>query len=133
MAAKLLMGVATVIVGVALAVGGFLLWVVGGPVGILARELPRDAPPELNVDYRTDVDCLLQFHVNGETWRLDKQGRTWPPPEEWPGIREEFSTWGVPGIVRFTSDTAAVFRARTDGSEWPAGTWSGPLADGLCI
>jgi hypothetical protein len=119
-----------VLVGV-LAVGGVLLWATGGPVGLLARELPSDGAIEIGVDYRATIDCLLQFRVGKAPWRLDSHAG-WPPPEEWPGIRDA-STWTVPGTVRFSSYNTAVFRAQTDGSEWTAAPAFGPLSGGLCI
>jgi hypothetical protein len=118
----------------ALVIGGFALWVVGGPAALLARELPTKAPPELNVDYRANIDCLSQFYANDVTWRLAEDGRTgWPPPQEPFANRDTFSTWTVPGIVRFTSDHAAIFRAQTDGSEWAAAPYNGIFAGGGCI
>jgi hypothetical protein len=133
-AARLLMVMTSFVMLLALVIGGFALWVVGGPAALLARELPTEGSPELNIDYRADIDCLRQFHTNGEAWRLTRgDGRGWPPPEEPFGHRNTFSTWSVPGIVRFTSDHAAIFRAQTDGSEWAVGQFSGPLADGACI
>jgi hypothetical protein len=108
------------------------LYVTGGVSGVLASELPASGAPRLNADYRANVDCLLQFRFGDAVWRLE-DGERWPPREEIAGIREVFSTVTVPGIVRFTSPTEAVFRAQTDGSEWRARPATGELADGYCI
>ena len=100
-----------------LAAGAVVLYARGGVSALMARPLPQAGHPEVGVDYRADIDCLEQFYVSGEVWRLEV-GSGWPPPEEWPGIREQFSPWAVPGIVRFLSPTTAVFRAQSNGSEW---------------
>jgi hypothetical protein len=49
--------------------------------------------------------------------------------------QRQFSTWTVPGIVHFTGPDRAVFRAQTDGSEWPAVRLADddPHADAMCI
>lgn len=101
----------------AVAAGAFSLNASGGPAALLARDLPRSDAPMIGVDYRAQINCLQEFEAGGWTWRIEG-GASWPPPEEWPGIRDIFSSWVVPGIVRFTSAETAVFRAQADASEW---------------
>lgn len=115
-----------------LSAGAFVLYARGGPTAILARSLPQSEQPQIGVDYRANVDCLEQLYVGGAVWRLEG-GNRWPPPEEWPGIRRQFSTWEVPGIVRFTSPMTAVFRAQSDGSEWPVEATSEQQDGSYCI
>ncbi len=122
----------TVLTAIAIVLAAGFLYVMGGMSTLLASDLPRAGSPRLNTDYRADVDCLLQFRAGDVVWRLEDAHR-WPPPEELPGIREMFSTWSVPGIVRFTSPTEAVFRAQSDGSEWRVRPATGPLVNGACI
>ena len=112
------MALAVLLACALLAAGSVVLYARGGVAALMARSLPLAGQPEVGVDYRADVDCQGQIYVSGEVWRLEL-GSGWPPPEEWPGVREQVSPWGVPGIVRFLSPTAAVFRAQSNGSEWP--------------
>lgn len=114
-----------------LAAGAVVLYARGGVTGLLARSLPQVGEPEVGVDYRADVDCQGQIYVGGAVWRLEL-GSGWPPPEEWPGLRAQFSPWEVPGIVRFVSPTAAVFRAQTNGSEWQV-VATGEHSTNMCI
>jgi hypothetical protein len=109
---------AIVVVVAGIGIGAFMLYTRGGPSGVLARDLPSSGEPELGVDYRADVDCLSRIYIGEASWQIKiAQGR-WPPPELMPGLRAAISPASVPGIVRFTSPTSAVFRAQTDGSEW---------------
>jgi hypothetical protein len=128
----LAIGAGAVLAGVVILIAAGWLYVAGGISGVLVSDLPDHGAPRLNTDYGADIDCLLQFRFGDAVWRLE-QDDGWPPPEELPGIRDTFSTWTVPGIVRFTSPTEAVFRAQTDGSEWSAHPASGELVDGICI
>ena len=114
-----------------LAAGSVVLYARGGVAGLLARSLPQAGQPEVGVDYRADVDCQGQIYVGGAVWRLEL-GNGWPPPKEWPGLRPQVSPWEVPGIVRFVSPTAAIFRAQTNGSEWSV-VATGEHTSDMCI
>jgi hypothetical protein len=121
-----------ILTAVATLIAAWTLYVMGGVSGVLASELPKDGAPRLHADYRANVDCGRQIRFGDAVWRLE-QAEGWPPPEEFPGIRDVFSTLSVPGIVRFTSPSEAVFRAQADGSEWRATRVSDREADLLCI
>lgn len=117
---------------IATLVAACLLVACSAPVAPPPSSVPLPAgTPVVGINYRATTMCLLPIPIGGMYWVFDGTWDEVPPPL--PADRNS-TPYVIPGVIRLTSPTTAIFRADTNGQEIPmsrAGT-ENPL-DAACL
>ena len=133
----------------AIVVGAFVpivlaLVVLAAALGF-GRKLPeRFDPPllgakaEIGVAYRVETWCMFPIEVGGRWWAFPSGAIEPPPVQISPFPFSLFASVGdpypVPGVLILSSRNQAVFRADSDGSEFPlTGLLENPMEGMGCL